>query len=170
MSVFVNILAAIGLIFIISTLIYYIYIYVKNKIEQRKHKEINPPLSYMQNTGIKCPDYWVNTGVDENGNYICRNSFNITTVPKTNSYKTKCNSNNLIFSKLPENTTWELNDPHGLTSLTDIEKYRFVSNNKPNDNENLLSRCEWINNCGPSTSVQGVWSGINEICNGSVPK
>ena len=99
MSIFVNILAGIGFIFIIVTLIYYIYLYVKNKIEQRKNKEINPPLSYMQNTGIKCPDYWVNTGVDENGNYICRNSFNITSVPKTNSFKNKCNANNLIFSK-----------------------------------------------------------------------
>ena len=41
----------------------------KNRTEKRIMSEINPPGQYMQNSGIKCPDYCVNTGIDSNGNY-----------------------------------------------------------------------------------------------------
>ncbi len=76
-SIIINILAVIGLIVIISYLIYYLYQYLQQRTNLKIASEINPPGDYMQNTGIKCPDYWVNTGVDANGNYICKNSFNI---------------------------------------------------------------------------------------------
>lgn len=166
-SIIVNILAAIALIIIISYIIYYIYGYWKNKEKQQIASIMNPPGPYMQNSGIKCPDYWVNTGVDPSGNYICKNSFNIPTVQPTRGFAiNKCNQDSLKFQPITPNKTWEINDPNGLTSYTDIEKYNFLQiPATPSE----LSRCQWINNCGPASNTQGIWSGVNEICNNPPP-
>jgi hypothetical protein len=167
MSVVVTILAAIGLIFVISYLIYYLYIYLQNKSKQRFIENINPPGSYMQNSGIKCPDYWVNTGLDPSGNYQCHNSFNVASVnPTTGSYANKCNATDMVFLKVDDGRTWEYNNPNGLTSYNELDRYNFLKQSVPNS----ISRCDWINNCGPSSSVQGIWSGVNEICNAPAPK
>lgn len=162
MSAVVTVLAAIGLIVVISYLIYYLYEFIKYKMDQKVSDDVNPPNNYMQNSGIKCPDYWVNTGIDINGNYKCHNSFNIETVnPTSGSYAGKCNPVDMVFPEIDSGYTWEYGDPNGLTSYTDQEKYDFL--NKSVDGS--LTRCQWINYCGPSTNVQGIWSGVNEICN-----
>jgi hypothetical protein len=165
-SVIINILALIGLVVIIGYLIYYFYQYLQNKTNQVIANNMNPPGPYMQNSGIKCPDYWVNTGVDANGNYICKNSFNINTInPTTGSMAGKCSSDQLVFSPTQKGYTWEYNNPNGLTSLTKQEQYNFLNANGTAP----ISRCQWINSCGPSTNVQGIWSGVNEICNSPPP-
>jgi hypothetical protein len=177
MSVVVNILAAIGLIVIIFYLIVYLYNYFKNKQTQATVATIYPPGDYMQNSGIRCPDYWVNTGIDSNGNYICKNSFNIqTNNPTTGVYAGKCNPDTMSFTPIgtglpspPAGTsyTWQYGNPSGYTSLSDQQKYDFLVNSSAN---NSMSRCAWINNCGPTSNVQGIWSGVNEICNSGPPK
>jgi hypothetical protein len=162
-SIIVNILAVIALIIIISYVIIFILKYLKNKKNQYIASRMNPPGPYMQNSGIKCPDYWVNTGVDQNGNYICKNSFNIPSVNPTSGVAAgKCNSDQLTFTPMKSGYTWEMNNPNGLTSYSDQEKYDFLNKSFSNDS---LTRCQWINNCGPSSNVQGIWSGVNEICN-----
>jgi hypothetical protein len=71
-SVVINIFAVIGLLVILIYIIYYLW----NSLQQKNFKmiesRINPPSEYMQQSGVKCPDYWVNTGVDANGNYILK--------------------------------------------------------------------------------------------------
>ena len=156
MSVIVNILAAFGLIIIFVYVFYYLYQYVVKKMKQKIISNINPPGSYMQSSGIRCPDYWVNTGVDRKGNYICKNSFNI----QTNN---ECDSNNLLFPPVEDGFTWEYGNPNGLTSYSDEQRYNFLNNRS--SNKGSLTRCQWINKCGPINNVQGVWSGINEVCN-----
>ena len=163
MSVIVNILAAIGLIVIISYIIYYLYVYISKMQTQQTQSQMNPPGNYMQNSGIKCPDYWINTGVDNNGNYICENTFNI----QTNPANAICNASTMNFTPIESGYTWEYGDPNGLTSLTDQDKYNFLQNSKGNGAS--VTRCSWINSCGPSSTVQGVWSGVNEICNSPPP-
>ena len=166
-QIIVNILALIGLIVILLYVIRYIYLYIQNKQLITTALAINPPGPYMQNSGIKCPDYWVNTGIDSNGNYICTNSFNVASVnPTTGPYAGKCNPDNLSFTPVANGYTWEINNPNGLTSLTDQQKYDFLNSSAITGS---LSRCQWINSCGPSTNVQGIWSGINEICNAPPP-
>jgi len=126
---------------------------------------MNPPASYMQNSGIKCPDYWVNTGIDPKGNYKCKNSFNIpSNQPETGTYIGKCKTDELVFPPIQSGYTWEYNDPNDLTSYTDQEKYDFL-NKKIDGDTYAISRCDWINNCGPSANIQGIWTGVNEICN-----
>ena len=161
MSVIVNILAAIGLVVLIVYLVYYLYIYIQKKNQQRINSNIYPPQEYMQQTGIKCPDYWTNNGIDSNGNYICTNPFNIASV-NTN---TNCNSQKMLFAPLKTGYTLEYDNPNGLTSYNETDKYNFVSNDIPVGVTNGISRCTWINSCGASNNIQGIWSGVQNICN-----
>ena len=156
-EILVSILAAIGLILIITYVCYFLYAIVQTRRMVATASTINPPSDYMQSSGIKCPDYWVNVGVDNKGNYICKNSFNV----KTNS-NPKCNSESATFARMKPGYTWEYGNPNGLTTLTSNEKYNFLNKEKV---PKSLSRCDWINRCGPTHTVQGIWQGVNEICN-----
>ena len=164
MGVIVNILASIGLIVIISYLIYYIYVYVKYRKDQKDFSHINPPGDYMQNTGILCPDYWVNMGVDSNGNYICKNSFNLKTANSCSDVKCFDDNHQSVFTKIPDGQTWDYNNPNGLTSMSDQDKYTFVTSSAPSNSPNN-NRCKWLNCCGPNANTQAIWSGVNETCN-----
>ena len=152
-EIVINILAVIGLIILLSYLISYLYNYFKERAATKLNQQINPPLSWVQQTGIKCPDYWVNTGVDSDGNYICKNSFNLNIKKKSTS---ECNNvscyNNLEdktvnFVSIPSGYTWELGNPSGLTSYTSQEKYDFVNKSGTNADN---SRCDWVKCCGPT--------------------
>lgn len=164
-QIVVNILAAVGLLVIIGYLCYLLYKYVKDRQEQVVIKSVYPPGDYMQNTGIKCPDYWVNTGVDSAGNYICKNSFNI----QTNN-SGMCKSDFMNFSPIGNKNTWEYGNPNGLTSYSDRERYDFVNDQLKGQLKGDISRCQWINECGPTSDVQGTWTGVDAVCNGGQPK
>jgi hypothetical protein len=162
-SIIINILAFIALVIIISYVIYFIYTYWQNQITLYNTSLIYPPGSYMQSSGIKCPDYWVNTGMDPNGNYICNNSFNIPSVqPTSGSAQGLCNTTQLKFTPVQQGYTWDYNNPNGLTSYTEQQRYNFVN---ASGTGAPLSRCQWLNSCGPSSNVQGIWSGVNDVCN-----
>lgn len=160
-SIIANIFSVIGVIVLLLIIIHYTVQYMKNKTAIHIAATMNPPGDYMQNSGIKCPDYWVNTGIDSNGNYMCSNSFNIpSTNPTTGSLAGKCTSQ-IVFNPVQSGYTWQYNNPNGLTSYSTQEKYNFVTT----QGNGTISRCDWINNCGPASNVQGIWSGVNEICN-----
>ena len=160
-SVIINILAIIALIIIITYSIRYLYLYVRKKESEKVAKSINPPGAYMQNSGIKCPDYWVNIGLDSSGNYLCKNSFNIqTTNPTTGIAAGKCNDKEMVFPPVKSGYTWEYGNPHGLTTYSEQDKYNLLNTTVPG----YISRCNWVNYCGPNPNIQGIWSGVNEIC------
>jgi len=159
-TIIVNILAAIGLIALLSYIVYYVYKNMKERQTKYTISQLNPPGEYMQNTGIQCPDYWVNTGIDQNGNYICKNSFNI---PINNL---ELCSSTMNFTPVASGTTWEYGNPNGLTSLNNSDKYNFVTTSIV---PGSISRCNWINSCGPNSSTQGIWSGVSDICNNPAP-
>jgi hypothetical protein len=160
-SVIINILAIVALVIIITYAARYLYLYVRKKESEKIAKSINPPGSYMQNSGIKCPDYWVNTGFDSSGNYICKNSFNIPSNNPTTGIATgKCNFKEMVFPPVENNYTWEYGNPNGLTSYSDEDKYNLLNKAVPGS----ISRCNWVNYCGANPSIQGIWSGVNEIC------
>ena len=169
-SVVINIFAVIGLLVILIYIIYYLWSSLQQKNFKMIESRINPPSEYMQQSGIKCPDYWVNTGVDSNGNYICKNSYNVNVSKSTNSScsNINCNADEAIFLQLPSGQTWQAGNPNGLTSMSSDDKYNFVNDNGGNTN---ASRCDWAKCCGasnnPSTKSmnQAVWLGVNEICN-----
>ena len=148
-SIIINILALIALIIILSYLIYYIYKYWKNMKNRHIASLMNPPGPYMQNSGAKCPDYWINTGIDSNGNYICKNSFNIQTNNPTNgSCANKCNSDQATFSSIPNGFTWEFNNPNGLTSYNN--NWDIIDTEKPisKPNKNIPSHIIKISETG----------------------
>ena len=169
MATVINILAIIGFIVVLSYLISYIYYYFKNRSMKVIMNQVNPPFQYMQQTGIKCPDYWVNTGVDEKGNYICKNMFNLniqnSETPTSGTCKdVKCyfekDKKIMKFSPLGTNNTWVPNNPNGKISYTEKEKYSFVNDAGSGD----TSRCNWINCCGAKSNTKGVWQGVEKTC------
>jgi hypothetical protein len=181
-NIVINILAIVGFVILISYLISYIYYYFKSMNDQTLIQQINPPPQYMQQSGIKCPDYWVNTGVEADGTYICKNMFNLNvntstvTNKKEDSAKcadVKCFNNfsekTIKFSPIDSKNTWEPNDPNGKKSYTDKEKYKFVTSK----GTGTTSRCDWIKCCGggvtddddaKSWSTKGVWQGVQNTC------
>ena len=40
----------------------------------------------MNNVGLKSPDYWVHTGDNQSGNYICKNTFSVAVNPDNTCY------------------------------------------------------------------------------------
>jgi len=161
-SIVINILAGLAILIIICYIVKYLWDLYKHRNDIHTNYQINPPGSYMQNSGIKCPDYWVNTGIDSNGNYICKNSFNIqSNNPSSGNCANKCNSEQITFSSIPSGFTWEFNNKNGLTSYSDNDKINFVKKN----GSASISRCDWINCCGATSGVDGVWSGVNDYCN-----
>jgi len=159
-SIVINILAGVGLLVIIAYIIYYLYNYIENYKFQQSVTQLNPPPTYMQNSGLNCPDYWVNTGIDSNGNSICQNSFNVSSQ--------NCPST-MYFAPIPSANTWIPGNPGNQTTFTDEQQYNFLSTTVATggstNNQNALSRCAWINQCGPNQTTQGVWQGVNELCN-----
>lgn len=167
-EIIINILAIIGLIILISYLISYLYNYFKQRAANTLNAQTNPPLVYMQQTGLRCPDYWVNTGVDSNGNYICKNSYNLDVKKNSSSEcsNVSCYSNDsdktTNFIPLPSGYTWELGNPSGLTSYTNTERYDFVNKTGTGASN---SRCDWIKCCGPNNDNDAIWQGISKTCN-----
>jgi len=150
--------------------------------DQTLMQQVNPPSQYMQQSGIKCPDYWVNTGVDDKGNYICKNMFHLNVNTSTVKNKeedsatcadVKCfndsSERTIKFSGIDNKNTWEPNDPNGKKSYTDKEKYKFVTDK----GTGTTARCDWIRCCGggatdidstKSWNTKGVWQGVQNTC------
>ena len=171
-SIVTNILAVIGLIVLFAYIVYYLWKYLQDKNQEELDMKVSPPYDYMQQTGVKCPDYWINTGTDDKG-YTCKNVNNIATPIKSSNStcsNIKCNidgdATSVKFSLLPAGKTWESGDPNGLTSMTDAEKQSFVTTKVEGTTS---SRCDWIKCCGAyntgNSMNNAVWLGINDVCN-----
>lgn len=147
MGIIGGILAFIGLI-IVLWFFYWLYFHELNK--SKKNVQINrrrPSDKYMENVGLKCPDYWVYTGDDQEGNYMCKNTFNIDVkTPKDNYQCFDPNTNIKTFSIIKK---WE--------------------NKSKEERKDLAStRCKWIQNCGAAEipTSKAVWLGVDQYCSG----
>ena len=135
--------------------------------------KISPPDDYMQQTGIKCPDYWVNTGVTDDGAYICKNVNGIEVSKSASDGCSAVNCNisgddsTVYFDGVASGKTWEHGDPNGLKTLSDSDRNTFVKTNV----KGTASRCDWIKCCGAyndpatNTSNSAVWLGVSDVCN-----
>ena len=160
----VNFLAIIGLLILLSYAISYLIEYFKKRSAEAANKKIMPPPAYMQNSGIKCPDYLSSVGGDKKM-YMCSNrDFNINTRGGSKCFSNTENQT-VEFPILPDGKTWEFGNPSGLKTMTDKERWDFVRTNV----EGNPTRCDWINNCGSADGVKGVWQGVERICNMSDP-
>jgi len=170
-NIIINIFALFGIVIFTAYIIYYIW--KKNK-ERKIKKEIaekNPPGSYMQQTGIKCPDYFVYVGKDENNNYRCKNSYGLEIIPNskiTGCEDVKCltnpTENEINFAPVDDDKTWDYYDTDTQTSYTEDERKTFVKNGTADG----PSRCDWVKCClgddlGDIQS-NAVWLGVKEYC------
>ncbi len=156
MQALIQIIALIAIIIFVYYAVTYVWDYYNTYTQEQIKAEIRPPLTYMNTTGIKCPDYFTYTGNDANGNYMCENTFN---VPINSTNSSKClnmNSNKaVVFAALESGKDW--------STMTDYEKQQFLNDKKTTDTD-AKTRCEWVNQCGGVTGNKAVWLGVQNIC------
>jgi len=99
-----------------------------------------PPLDYMRNIGVRCPDYWVYMGKDPSreGYHICKNVFNI---PVNNPGNSVCYSDEAGKTK----------------SFKDANMGSDGKMDKTAERE----RCEFVAQCGPSADMKASWLGVS---------
>lgn len=157
MSALLNVFAIIGLVGVLIVIIYFIWKYLKTMTKNAMIAKERPSPAYMEQVGLKCPDYWMLDGFDDDGNYICKDKMDIMKMPqyKKSSKNKKCiNKGKAVFSRFESNTPW--------VDMSDDEKIAFVASKAGN----RYSRAEWIKQCGPNVgnkvSTRAVWSGLDK--------
>ena len=157
MSAVVNILASFGLIAIIVVVIYYIWKYIDKMNRDAALLKERPTPTYMEQVGLKCPDYWMYMGNDSNGNYICKDKNNLMKqYSKSSDEKCINSSNEVNFPKFD-------NSKSSWAEMKDEAKIDFTGLKV---NNNSYSRSEWVKKCGPSVgkgvTTRAVWSGLEK--------
>jgi hypothetical protein len=161
MSAMVNVLAAIGMIFVLVTIIYYIWKYFSKLSKDAELSKIRPSPMYMQTVGVKCPDYWEMTDSDKDDNYVCKDVMGL--MKKYGKENTKCvykgaNGSDLLmkFAPYDDSKAWD--------EMKDEDKIDFMKLSA--DDAQYYSRADWIKNCGPNVgtgiSTTAVWSGLEK--------
>ena len=160
----INFFAVIGLLILISYLISYIIEMYKDRTRRAANAKVNPPPNYMQNSGLRCPDYLSNTGVTKSALTCSNRDFGINVLDPSTCYS-DTDAKTVKFPPLEDGKTWELYDTDGKKAMTDKEKWDFVRKNISGN----PSRCDWVDKCGPVEGVKAVWQGVNKWCNATDP-
>ncbi len=153
MDALIKVMAFIGFVVIIIYLIYRFwnyFIFINNK---RKNASIRPPLEYMNNIGIKCPDYWTYKGISANGNYICENTFDLPFTKNNTQCYTDSTSKITEFGALSDSQNWQ--------DMSEDDRKNFIKTSKAAGditNTNNENRCAFTQNC------QSVWLGVQNQC------
>ena len=152
-KVFDNTVFIFVIVCIITIIIIILVVWAVNKSKKAKEASQKiewPPKDYMQDIGSKCPDYWSYVGVDKEGNPICENKFNIPVA------KSQCMTNSIpgyknvmSFTKIPK---WP------------IKKGNIDSQIGDGNGTDYSKACNWIRNCGPTSTTSASWVGMNDMC------
>lgn len=155
----VNVLAMIGFLAIIIYVIYSIWNYFDKINRENTLSKIRPTLTYMQNVGVKCPEYWDLVEVDKDSNYVCQDTFQLmkkyehdddvncvdSALGAANGY------HRMSFVGMPEGMNW--------VTMTEQQRMDFVA--KANESgSGSVSRANWIRKCGSGPGANAVWSGL----------
>lgn len=170
-NIIINIFALLGIVVFTAYIVYYLWNKNKQSNKQKMIAQKNPPGMYMQQTGIKCPDYFVYVGKDEDGNYRCKNSYGLEVSPSstiTGCEDVKCltnpTDNEIMFVSMDDNKTWDYYDTDTQQSYTDDERKQFVAKSTVDG----PSRCDWIKCCLGhdlgNVQSNAVWLGVQEYC------
>ena len=99
-----------------------------------------PPSDYMLNKGLLCPDWW--DASIQNNQVTCTNNRKLIVNSSGNNCYSNTGSNSVTF---PLISNWPI------TSKSELET-------------RLKSRCDWINQCGPTNKTRASWMALNNIC------
>ncbi len=151
MQAIVKIFAFIGFVTILVYLTFRLWDYFKSQSDKADKAKIRPPLDYMNDVGIKCPDYWTYVGNGKNGNYQCVNTFQLHVKDPSKCYSDISNKM-MIFKALQEGQNW--------SDMSDDDRTNFVKTQIASGDNilNNTNRCDWTNKCG------AVWLGVGDKC------
>ena len=159
---FKTIFATIGLLFVIL----YVFWYIMNKIKTSQDNVTtnNIPTNYMQQVGLNCPDYYINT-LNDNQKNSCKNSYNLNQSIDNNglSSNPKCSNVKCYEDGYGDEQVVNFDVINNWEDLNDDERKEAV-NKKTNG---TISRCDWINCCGTqvgSSFTKYPWLEIQNYC------
>jgi hypothetical protein len=148
MEAIIKILAFIAIVIILIFLIRRIWKYYQTQMKKKEESKIRPPLEYMNDVGVKCPDYWTYIGKSSDGKiYKCVNTFQLPVKDTSKCYSSGTDDKMYEFKALTEGKNW--------SNMSEDERKTFVKSQASNE----LSRCSWLSTCG------GVWLGVEDKCN-----
>jgi hypothetical protein len=138
-----------ALIGFLTVLLVVIYLMKKgaDKSQAQKSNKAYPPNEYMRQVGKYCPDYWTQVGTDKDGNYRCKNTFNI---PVRND--DKCYNGN------PQD------NENKVKTFDSISEWPIVNVPEGNVDQTLDKRCKWLSNCGSAPNLKASWIGVSDKC------
>ena len=163
---FVTVFAAIGLVFVIMYVFWYIMNKIKNATDNVTTNDISP--NYMQEIGLRCPDYYVNT-LNDNNMSTCKNSYNLDQGINSESGESKQDDSRCANVKCYhdiENKTVNFQDIPDWKDLNDDDRIKALKNDGKNI-DNVTNRCDYIKCCGVAfggSSTSQPWLEINDYC------
>ena len=162
---FITVFAAIGLVFVIMYVFWYIMNKIKDATDNVTTNNISP--NYMQEIGLRCPDYYVNT-LNNNEMSTCKNSYNLDQNIDSESGDSNSSSSNCANVKCYhdiENKTVNFQDISNWKDLDDNQRIDALKNDGKMDN--TTNRCDWIKCCGVAvggSSTSQPWLEISDYC------
>lgn len=168
-KVSVNILAMIGVLIVVGLILYYAAILIKQYIKPPDDDDEWPSDNYMEKIGSKCPSGWLYMGKTNQWPYknICKNIYDVPVCDKNKEY-TSTNSS-YDSGKCYDN---KRSKTKKFIPIKNWDKYK--DNRGWRNRIARKERCEWIKQCGPPPTVEGVsgcdnspgatWLGIDEYC------
>ena len=118
----------------IILLVVYLYKKYEDKDAKTSNTPAYPPADYMKEIGSVCPDLWKLDSIDNHGNSVCRNDEKVPTAGRD------CEAT----ARFEAITTWPIDNK--------------------NLSKTLKSRCDWIEKCGPTSTMPAAWTGIDNLC------
>lgn len=158
---FKTIFASIGLVFVVL----YTFWYIMNKVKTNQDNVTtnNVPTNYMQQVGLNCPDYYINTSNENNVN-TCKNSYHLEqSINSEDGKSTNPNCSNVQCYADLDNKTVNFDVINNWEDLNDNQRKSVMTNNS----NGTLSRCDWINCCGSKvgdTYTKYPWVELQNYC------
>ena len=155
-----TIFATIGFVFIIL----YSFWFIMNRMNEKQDNVVtnNIPANYMQEVGVRCPDYYINN-MNNNTISSCKNSYNLNQSMDGSGNSTNPNCPNVTCYDNVNNKTVLFDKINNWDTMNDTERSDAVNRKV----DGTLSRCDWIRCCGPKLGTkytQQPWVEIQNYC------
>ena len=162
---FITVFAAIGLVFVVM----YVFWHIMNKLQKSSKNATTNEIStnYMQEIGLRCPDYYVNT-LNENNMSTCKNSYNLVQNIDSedgDSKNTSSQCQNVKCYHDPQEKTVNFQAIQNWKNLNDDQRISALESD--GSLANTTNRCDWIKCCGVAvgnSTTSQPWLEISDYC------
>lgn len=133
------------------TVFFFTSMYMRKASSAQLARERNPPRSYAEYVGLKCPDGFTYAGVDpqDSKKHLCKNVLGVMIHEGTDSNNNPICGNYDAQTKLAKftNLDWNQLSP---------KDYQF-----PRNADGVDDICNFVSQCGPTSGKRAQWTGVD---------